>query len=173
MNPGRALVVAALGIATLGRGAGGVTIVEYVVPTRLGTPFGIVGGADGALWFTEAFGNKIGRIATDGAITEYPVPTAKSFPSGIAAGPDGALWFTESGGNKIGRIATGGAFTEYAIATAASGPSGITTGPRSGSPSGRETGWGGSRPRERSPRSRCPRGRSGLSRETSAACGAL
>jgi hypothetical protein len=63
-------------------------------------PDGIAAGPDGALWFTEEDGNKIGRITTDGLITEYPLPTAKSFPVGITAGPDGALWFTD-GRNKI------------------------------------------------------------------------
>jgi streptogramin lyase len=53
--------------------------------------FGIVAGADGALWFTEAGGNKIGRITADGkSIMEFPVPKDSASPMGIAAGPDGA-----------------------------------------------------------------------------------
>ena len=81
-------------------------------------PFGITAGPDGALWFTEYYGNRIGRITTLGAITEYVVPTANSYPDGITAGPDGALWFTESFtlGN-IGRITTGGTITEFAELT--------------------------------------------------------
>jgi virginiamycin B lyase len=61
-------------------------------------------GSDGALWFTEADGNSIGRITTSGTIAEFPLPEPASAPYGIASGPDGALWFTELSGNKIGRI---------------------------------------------------------------------
>jgi virginiamycin B lyase len=62
-------------------------------------------GPDGALWFTEAVANKIGRIMTSGQITaEYRIPTSESFSEVITSGPDGALWFTESEGNKIGRL---------------------------------------------------------------------
>ena len=59
---------------------------------------------DGALWFTEVDGNKIGRITTAGVISEYPVPTAGSRPYWITAGPDGAVWFTEQFGNKLGQV---------------------------------------------------------------------
>ena len=87
-------------------------ITEYSIPTKTSLPFSVTPGPDGALWFTEAHGNKIGRISTEGAITEYPIPTPDSKPVWIVAGPDGALWFTETGGNKIGRISTGGAIAE-------------------------------------------------------------
>src|SRR5579864_5791644 len=79
----------------------------YPVPTAYSGPQGITAGPDGALWFTEIYGDRIGRITTAGVITEYLVPTAHSLPWGIAAGPDGALWFTENNvyrGNKVGRI---------------------------------------------------------------------
>jgi hypothetical protein len=92
-------------------------------------PGGIAVGPDGALWFAEGSGNKIGRITVSGAITEFPVPTAMSGPVGIAAGSDGALWFTEGSGNKIGRITTLGTVTEYPLPTASSGPNYITAGP--------------------------------------------
>src|SRR5690242_10683771 len=91
-------------------------IIEYST-TSSGYPMGIATGSDGALWFTEFYGNRIGRITTTGALTEYPVPTADSQPQGIAAGSDGALWFTEFDAFKIGRITTDGAFTEYSVST--------------------------------------------------------
>jgi virginiamycin B lyase len=65
-----------------------IAIGEYPVPTALSNPQGITAGPDGALWFTEDIGNKIGRITTAGVITEYPVPTANSGPGGITAGPE-------------------------------------------------------------------------------------
>ena len=40
--------------------SGGVT--EYSVPTVSAEPEGITSGPDGALWFTEFGGGKIGRI---------------------------------------------------------------------------------------------------------------
>ena len=66
--------------------------------------YGITSGSDGNLWFTEANGNQIGKIAPSGAITEHQIPTANSVPRGIAAGPDGNLWFVESAGNKIAKL---------------------------------------------------------------------
>src|SRR5687767_7975121 len=58
-------------------------ITEFVVPTPNSQPAGITVGPDGALWFTEENGHKIGRITTDGAITEYPIPTVPSAPGEI------------------------------------------------------------------------------------------
>jgi len=92
-----------------------VSFTLYPIPTPSSSPFSITSGPDGALWFTEANGNKIGRIMTAGVITEYAVPTANAYPEGITAGADGALWFTEYLASKIGRITTSGKFTEYAV----------------------------------------------------------
>jgi virginiamycin B lyase len=76
------------------------------VPTPDSEPGNIVGGPDGALWFTEHAGNRIGRMTLAGAFTEYLVPTPASAPMVVEPGSDGALWFTEYYGNKIGRITT-------------------------------------------------------------------
>src|SRR5215208_2077097 len=76
-------------------------ITEFPLPTAGSSPAVITAGPDGALWFTEAEGNKIGRVNTAGVITEFVIPTAGSSPGVITAGPDGALWFTEAEGNKI------------------------------------------------------------------------
>ncbi len=98
-------------------------------PNATSRPFDIAAGPDGALWFTEVLGNRIGRISTSGQITEYNLPNANSDPEGIAQGPDGAMWFTEEAGNRIGRISTSGAITEFTIPTANARPTAITTGP--------------------------------------------
>jgi streptogramin lyase len=67
-------------------------------------PLGITTGPDGALWFAEALGRKIGRITASGTITEFPLPFPTFFGAmGVAVGSDGALWFTDSA-NKIGRL---------------------------------------------------------------------
>ena len=97
-----------LALAALATPAAAVT--EFPVPTAVSQPAGITVGPDGALWFTEENGHKIGRITTAGAITEFPTLTNPSGPSEITAGPDGALWFTEFAANppQIGRITTAG-----------------------------------------------------------------
>jgi virginiamycin B lyase len=77
---------------------------EFPIPTAGSFPQGIAAGSDGALWFTESNGNKIGRVTTAGIITEFTVPTAGGSPQSIAAGPDGALWFTSDGSDSIGRV---------------------------------------------------------------------
>jgi virginiamycin B lyase len=104
-------------------------ITEYSIPTGNGFPFGIAAGSDGAMWFTEVGGNKIGRITTAGAITEASVPTPYAGALEIAAGPDGALWFTEEDVGQIGRITTGGTITETPLPSSTSGPGAITAGP--------------------------------------------
>jgi virginiamycin B lyase len=94
-------------------------ITEFPLPNSQSHPIAITQGSDGALWFTEAAANLIGRITTAGVITEFPIPTADSDPVGITLGPDGALWFAESGTNqpsgKIGRITTAGVITEFPV----------------------------------------------------------
>ena len=85
-------------------------------------------GPDGALWFTEGHGNKIGRLALDGSITEYAIPTAGAFARDIVVGPDGALWFTEQSSDKVGRVTTAGEITEFPLAPGAL-PGAIVAGP--------------------------------------------
>jgi streptogramin lyase len=92
---------------------------EFTIPNPDATPTDIVKGPDGALWFTEGSGSRIGRIDNTGFVTEYATTGA---PSGIIVGPDNALWFSEVGtANQYGRIATtDAAVTEFAIAGGAS-----------------------------------------------------
>jgi len=105
-------------------------ITDYTIPTSGSMPEGITVGPDSALWFTEALGNKIGRITTDGKIREMPIPKRNVLPVAIVAGPDGALWFTEHLNGAIGRITTDGSVSEYTIPTSnGHAPFGITAGP--------------------------------------------
>jgi streptogramin lyase len=96
----------------------------YSVPTYFSTPIAIAAGSDGALWFTESTGCKIGRITTPGYINEYAL-TDVGCSYWITAGPDGALWFTADG---IARIATDGTLTPYPAAAVLE-PAQIATGP--------------------------------------------
>jgi virginiamycin B lyase len=101
---------------------------EYPLPGTRRFPHGIAAGPDGALWFTEFDGNRIGRIATDGAIREFALPAPARGPAEIALGPDGALWFTEFFGNRIGRLTPSGALQEFPVPTRGSQPVGIAAG---------------------------------------------
>ncbi len=103
------------------------TFTEFTVPTARSQPFAITAGPDGAMWFTENIGAKIGRITTAGVITEYPLPAGTNSVSDIVAGPDGALWFTFP--QKVGRISTSGVITQYSVPTTGFSPSDIKVGP--------------------------------------------
>jgi hypothetical protein len=68
---GVGLLLCCVGLARL---AGAATITEFPLPTPNSGPSGITAGPDGALWFSEETGNKIGRITT--ALGEPPPPPA-------------------------------------------------------------------------------------------------
>jgi streptogramin lyase len=112
-------------------------ITEYPIPTANAGPSGIAAGPHGDIWFTEDFGNKIGKVTGDGKITEYPVPVSQyGHLSGITEGPDGNLWFTISRAShgtiisaQVGKITPDGRVTEYAVPTASMGADDITEGP--------------------------------------------
>ena len=84
----------------------GATTTPQITEFSTGTaePYQTVLGPDGAIWFAEVSGGKIGRIATDGTLLEFAVPTASAEPTGITTGPDGAIWFTEFAQGKVGKI---------------------------------------------------------------------
>jgi streptogramin lyase len=82
-------------------------ITEYRVPTAEAGPYLIAAGPDGAMWFTEFQGEKIGRITMKGDITEFATPSSAAVPAGIAVGTDGAMWFAEQGTSRISKVGTG------------------------------------------------------------------
>lgn len=86
---------------------------EYLIPTPNALANSIVAGLDGNLWFTEYYGNKIGKITINGRFTEFTIPTAASGAGAIAAGPGGNIWFAENNSRKIGKITPAGMITEY------------------------------------------------------------
>jgi len=71
----------------------GVTTMFHI-PTKDSEPTYITLGSDGALWFTENYAGKIGRVTTGGVFTEYNVNgTFSNGPAAISAGRDGTIWF--------------------------------------------------------------------------------
>lgn len=72
-------------------------------------PYGLAGGLDGNVWFTDSGNVNIGRITPSGKMTEFPIPTVgglSAIPFDIAAGADGNIWFSANG--AIGRVARDG-----------------------------------------------------------------
>jgi virginiamycin B lyase len=124
-----AIFMALLGLCAGLPGRATAAIVEFPLPNPGVNPQGITFGPDGAYWFAEISGNRIGRIDTNGNIIEYGVPTPSSGPYDIVAGPDGTnLWFTEAATSKIGRIGTNGVIQEFPLPFTITA-TGITAGP--------------------------------------------
>lgn len=122
-------LIALVALLVLSPNALALSVTEFHIPTGGSNPQGITAGPDGALWFTEKTGNKIGRITTAGTFTnEFVIPTVASEPAGITTGPDGNLWFAESQASRIGRITPGGVITEFTL-PASRVPDSIVTGP--------------------------------------------
>jgi len=79
------------------------------VPTPNASLRGITVGADGDLWYTANFANKIGRMAPDGTMLgEYDIPTAGSGARCIAPMSDGRLFFTQWNAGLIGEVIVNG-----------------------------------------------------------------
>ena len=58
-------------------------------------PQSIIGGPDGAMWFTTARAD-LGRVTAGGVLSQFSVPLspgAAELLGGLTTGPDGALWF--------------------------------------------------------------------------------
>ncbi|HYF46245.1 MAG TPA: S-layer homology domain-containing protein [Acidimicrobiales bacterium] len=97
-----------------------------------GTPiswaYSLTFGPDGALWFTSAANDHIGRLDT--ASGEIAMFTAAGIdPRGLTVGADGNLWFASEFQSALGRITPDGVITTYAIPDASTRPRGIVAGP--------------------------------------------
>ncbi len=123
-------LLASLGLAAPGNAT---SITEFTPLIANSGPTGIVAGPDGNLWFTEYYGDRVGRITVGGTVTDWSTGSGisnDSAPMGIAAGPDGNLWFAEYGPSRIGRITPAATATEFTTGiSAASLPRGIAAGP--------------------------------------------
>src|SRR6202795_3782268 len=92
-----------------------VTIREWDVPTKGANPHDPAVGPDGALWFTEQYMNKLGRLdPATGTMREYPLKTSKSGPHGLVADKEGNIWYTGNYAGLIGKLnPRTGETTEY------------------------------------------------------------
>jgi len=57
---------------------------------------------DGAVWFTELRGHRLGRLA-DGKITEFELPRPDARPVGIAVDGSNNVWYADLSG-WLGRL---------------------------------------------------------------------
>jgi len=90
--------------------------------------FDICPGPDGAVWFTESFYSRIGRVDVNGKMDPPIDLPLNTNPRRIVAGPDKALWFVEQGPYQIGRVSLKGEVTHYPLPTFGE-PVGIVLGP--------------------------------------------
>jgi streptogramin lyase len=116
------------GLVKLGTAGGGIGRIDRggkvklfpEPPNTAGSPFDLVQGSDGNLWFDHlgafaATGGAIGRITPSGQITEF---SAGLLPSAevthLTAGEDGNVWFADNSKQPaIGRITPAGVITEF------------------------------------------------------------
>jgi virginiamycin B lyase len=67
--------------------------------------FGLVGGADFNLYFTDRAQNKVGQISgVSFGVSEFAIPTASAQAAFMSLGPDLQIYFTETGTNKVARL---------------------------------------------------------------------
>lgn len=93
-----------------------------------GAPLGLARGADGTIWYADAGGERIGRIAPNGGLLQFELAAGHT-PTGIAVGADGSAWFTNQDADSIGRITPQGDLVEFAIPSPPSRPQDIVLGP--------------------------------------------
>ncbi len=95
-----------------------VTMTEWMAPTLGSRPHDPLAAADGSIWWTGQFANRLGRVdPRSGALTEYPLKTPGSGPHGLVEDNAGNIWFTGISKNYIGKLdAKTGAMTEYPTA---------------------------------------------------------
>jgi streptogramin lyase len=101
---------------------------EYNIPTNPAGAIGITVGSDGAIWFTEETGGKIGRVTPGGTVTEYPISGGD--PRGIVSGSDGAMWVVQEAPYYVTRMTTAGIVAaQFVTPTTSSDPNEIAAGP--------------------------------------------
>jgi streptogramin lyase len=99
-----------------------------------GIPYDIAPGADGAMWFSAAAPDAIGRVTAGGLISEFSAGLEGHEPERIALGPDGDMWFSVENAptfNSLGWITPAGEITVIPPAElmAGSRPHGLAAGP--------------------------------------------
>jgi sugar lactone lactonase YvrE len=81
---------------------------QVVVDTGVTFPCGIVGAADGSIYWTESYRDRVRRRTPDGRIETYHQLPEGHTPHGLRFAADGSLWVASFGSSTIDVIAPGG-----------------------------------------------------------------
>lgn len=103
--------------AVLIKGPSAADIKEWLVPTLGSRPHDPLAAADGSIWWTGQFANRLGRLdPRTGAMKEFPLTTPDSGPHGLVEDSAGNIWFTAVSKAYIGKLDPGtGRVTEYPL----------------------------------------------------------
>lgn len=102
---------------TLISGPVNVSISEWIAPTLGSRPHDPFPAADGSIWWTGQFANRLGRVdPVTGAMQEFPLETASSGPHGLQEDGSGNIWFTAVSQGYVGKLDPNtGDVTEYHV----------------------------------------------------------
>jgi virginiamycin B lyase len=105
--------------AILISGPAQVKITEWMVPTLGSRPHDPLAAADGSIWWTGQYADKLGRLdPRTGAMKEFPLPP-RSGPHGLIEDRAGHIWYTAISGNYIGKLdPRTGEVSQYPVAAA-------------------------------------------------------
>ena len=82
-----------------------VEIKEWVVPSLGSRPHDPWAAADGSIWWTGMWSNKLGRLdPKTGAMKEFALKTEGSGPHGLTEDKDGNIWYTGNQKGMIGKL---------------------------------------------------------------------
>lgn len=97
-------------------GAVSVKFREWLVPSLGSRPHEAIAAADGSIWWTANWGNKLGRLdPRTGTMKEFPVvKTPRPGPHSLIEDMQGNIWYTANLNGRIGRFnPKTGDITEY------------------------------------------------------------
>lgn len=78
-----------------------------VYPTPVsGGLYGFTIGADGNLWYNDAYGGHVDQVTPQGVFTQFSAPNPSGNAKSIAAGPDGNIWLGEYFGFNVAQVST-------------------------------------------------------------------
>jgi virginiamycin B lyase len=81
-------------------------IEAFDLPRAAAVPTDVAIAPDGAVWFVQFRGNRIGRLE-DGEFAEFEVAEENAGLSGLAVAADGAVWFGMLRAGSLGRLRDG------------------------------------------------------------------
>ena len=94
-----------------------VSFKEWLVPTLGSRPHDPLAAADGSLWWSGQFADRLGRLdPASGQMKEFPLPEAALGTARAGRGQLGAIWFTANSNTYIGKLdPKTGNVTEYPL----------------------------------------------------------